>query len=43
MSFINKGSTIIRRSNKELFKFTIDNDIRLITMIQIIIYYLVML
>lgn len=29
MSFINKGSTIIRRSNKELFKFTIDNNIKI--------------
>ena len=29
MSFINKGSTIIRRSNKELFKFTIDDSIKI--------------
>ena len=29
MSFINKHSTIIRRSDKEIFKFYIDNNIKL--------------
>lgn len=29
MSFINKSSTIIRRSNKEIFKFIVDNNIKI--------------
>ena len=37
MSFINKCSTIIRRSDKEIFKFYVDNTIKLIITIKIII------